>query len=103
MKNIAIIVLAAGKSSRMKTPKQLVKIGNNFPVELQLLSKSFNGASLNVQLLHKGKLIQQKQVEINQNIQAFNVPFVLNSNIEGVNKYEFKIDYLDGEITYKNN
>ena len=36
MKNIAVLILAAGNSSRMKRPKQLVKIGNNFLLEMVL-------------------------------------------------------------------
>ena len=39
MINLAILVLAAGESSRMKTPKQLVKIGVNFLLET-VLSKA---------------------------------------------------------------
>jgi molybdenum cofactor cytidylyltransferase len=43
MKNIAVLVLAAGTSSRMKRPKQLVKIGNNFLLEMVLSkAKSLN-------------------------------------------------------------
>ena len=80
-----------------------VKIGNKFPVELQLLSKSFNGASFNVKLFNKGQLISQKKVVIDQDIQAFNLQFIVNAVTEGVNKYEFKIEKLEGEITYKNN
>ena len=44
MKKIAVLILAAGNSSRMKHPKQLVKIGNNFLLEM-VLSK---GKSLDV-------------------------------------------------------
>jgi hypothetical protein len=80
-----------------------VKIGNNFPVELQLLSKSCKGAVFKVKLFNKAQLIEEKQVVINQDVQAVNVPFVLSANTEGVNKYEFKIEELVGEITYKNN
>lgn len=36
MENIAVLVLAGGKSTRMKTPKQLVKIGTNFLLETVL-------------------------------------------------------------------
>ena len=44
MKNIAVLILAAGTSSRMKHPKQLVKIGNKFLLEM-VLSK---GKSLDI-------------------------------------------------------
>ena len=36
MRKVAILVLAAGASSRMKTPKQLLKIGNQTLLELVL-------------------------------------------------------------------
>ncbi|MDG2369309.1 MAG: hypothetical protein P8M12_01580 [Flavobacteriales bacterium] len=80
-----------------------VKIGNKFPVELQLLSKSFKGASFNVQLIQNGQVIEEKSLSVDQNLQSFNIPFTINAEKEGVNKFEFKIDQLEGEITYKNN
>lgn len=80
-----------------------VKIGNKFPVELQLLSKSFKGARFNVQLIHDGKVIDEKSLSVDQKLQVFNIPFTINAQKEGVNKYEFKIDQLEGEITYRNN
>ena len=59
MKKIAVLILAAGNSSRMKHPKQLVKIGNNFLLEM-VLSK---GKSLDVKDVWFG---YQKAVCVNK-------------------------------------
>ncbi|WP_435414512.1 nucleotidyltransferase family protein [Polaribacter aestuariivivens] len=74
MENIAILVLAAGKSSRMKTPKQLVKIGNNFLLET---------------VLNKAKAICRNHVYcvlganadlIRSEISSANIHFIYNNN-----------------------
>ncbi|MFQ3296382.1 MAG: molybdenum cofactor cytidylyltransferase [Polaribacter sp.] len=74
MINIAVLVLAAGTSSRMKTPKQLVKIGTNFLLET---------------VLSKAKTINKKDVFcvlganealIKQEISASDICFIYNPN-----------------------
>jgi molybdenum cofactor cytidylyltransferase len=74
MINIAVLVLAAGKSSRMKTPKQLVKIGTNFLLET---------------VLSKAKTITEKHVYcvlganealIKREISVSDIHFIFNAN-----------------------
>jgi molybdenum cofactor cytidylyltransferase len=96
MKNIAVIVLAAGKSSRMKTPKQLVKIGNNFLLEF-VLSKA---KAINKN--HVYCVLGANDARIRQEILSSNVHFIYNaafneglssSIISGVSKIEMQSDY----------
>lgn len=74
MKNIAVLVLAAGKSSRMKTPKQLVKIGTNFLIET-VLSKA---KSINTN--HVYCVLGANNVLIRREISSSDVHFVYNAN-----------------------
>ena len=96
MKNIAVIVLAAGKSSRMKTPKQLVKIGNNFLLEF-VLSKA---KAINKN--HVYCVLGANDTLIRREISSSNVHFVYNaafneglssSIISGVSEIEMHPDY----------
>jgi molybdenum cofactor cytidylyltransferase len=96
MKNIAVIVLAAGKSSRMKTPKQLVKIGNNFLLEF-VLSKA-NAINKN----HVYCILGANDTHIRREISSSNVHFIYNaafneglssSIISGVSKIEMQPNY----------
>ena len=96
MKNIAVIVLAAGKSSRMKTPKQLVKIGNNFLLEF-VLSKA---KAINKN--HVYCVLGANDARIRQEISSSNVHFVYNaafneglssSIVSGVSEIEMHPDY----------
>ena len=96
MKNIAVIVLAAGKSSRMKTPKQLVKIGNNFLLEF-VLSKA---KAINKN--HVYCVLGANDTLIRREISSSNVHFVYNaafneglssSIVSGVSEIEMHPDY----------
>ncbi|MFQ3182619.1 MAG: molybdenum cofactor cytidylyltransferase [Polaribacter sp.] len=96
MKNIAVIVLAAGKSSRMKTPKQLVKIGNNFLLEF-VLSKA---KAINKN--HVYCVLGANDARIRREISSSNVHFIYNATfneglsssiISGVSEIEMQSDY----------
>ena len=96
MRNIAIIVLAAGKSSRMKTPKQLVKIGNNFLLEL-VLSKA---KAINMH--HVYCVLGANDARIRREISSPNVHFIYNATfnkglsssiVAGISSIELQHDY----------
>lgn len=74
MKNIAFLVLAAGKSSRMKTPKQLVKIGNNFLLEF-VLSKAKD-----INSNHVYCVLGANSALIRREISSSNIHFIHNPN-----------------------
>lgn len=74
MRKVAILVLAAGASSRMQTPKQLLKIGNQTLLEL-VLEKAKALASLPVYcVLGANATLIQKQISTE------NVVFITNEN-----------------------
>jgi|TARA_B110000971_G_scaffold221981_1_gene272184 molybdenum cofactor cytidylyltransferase len=98
MKNIAVLVLAAGKSSRMKTPKQLVKIGTNFLLE-HVLSKS---KCINTN--HVYCVLGANEALIRREISATNVHFIYNPNfneglsssiVSGISEIEMKPQNYD--------
>ena len=76
MINIAILVLAAGESSRMKTPKQLVKIGINFLLEI-VLSKA---KAININ--HVYCVLGANDVLIRKEISSANTHFIHNTNFK---------------------
>ena len=76
MINIAILVLAAGESSRMKTPKQLVKIGINFLLEI-VLSKA---KAININ--HVYCVLGANDVLIRKEISSANTHFIYNTNFK---------------------
>ncbi|WP_298766751.1 nucleotidyltransferase family protein [uncultured Polaribacter sp.] len=74
MVNIAVLVLAGGQSSRMKSPKQLVKIGNNFLLETVLnKAKTINKNHVYCVLGANASLIRRE-------ISSANVNFIYNKN-----------------------
>jgi molybdenum cofactor cytidylyltransferase len=101
MENIAVIVLAAGKSSRMKMPKQLVKIGNNFLLEF-VLSKA---KAINKN--HVYCVLGANDAHIRREISSSNIHFIYNANfkeglsasiVSGVSEIEMKHQNYDGVL-----
>lgn len=101
MKNIAILVLAAGKSTRMKAPKQLVKIGNNYLLETVLTkAKAINRN-------HVLCVLGANATTIRREIASSNIHFVYNNNFEtglsasivsGINAMYLKPYLYDGVL-----
>ena len=74
MKNIAVLVLAAGKSSRMKSIKQLEKIGNKTLLELTLdKAKQLPTKNIFCVLGANANLIKSK-------IKTEKIDFIINNN-----------------------
>ncbi len=91
MKNIAVLVLAAGNSSRMQTPKQLLKIGDKTLIEHVLeKAKAISKNPIFCVLGANALLIQEK-------ISSENVVFIINKNYkEGLSSSIVSgIDYLE--------
>ena len=76
MKNIAILVLAAGKSSRMKSIKQLEKINNKTLLELTL-EKAKSLLSKNIYCV-----LGANSNEIKSKIKTEGIEFIKNENFE---------------------
>ena len=76
MKNIAVLVLAAGKSSRMKSIKQLEKINKKTLLDITLeKAKSISLDSVFC-------VLGANSNKIKQNILSKNIRFVINTNFE---------------------
>ncbi len=99
MKNIAVLVLAAGKSTRMQSIKQLVKLGNQTLLELTLdKAKQLATNSIYCVLGANANLIKSK-------IKTENIHFILNDNyndglsssiIAGIHHFKKNKIQLDG-------
>ncbi|MFC0604205.1 nucleotidyltransferase family protein [Winogradskyella pulchriflava] len=93
MSNIAILILAAGSSSRMKIPKQLLPVGNKTLLGLTL-ENALNSKANNVHLV-----LGANSEEIKNSIKDISVNIILNPNynkglstsiIEGVKHIQSK-------------
>jgi molybdenum cofactor cytidylyltransferase len=76
MENVAVLVLAAGKSSRMQTPKQLLKIGNQTLLEI-VLEKAISISSHTVFCV-----LGANALMIQQKTSSKNVVFIINENYQ---------------------
>ncbi|QTE24071.1 nucleotidyltransferase family protein [Polaribacter cellanae] len=76
MVKIAVLILAGGFSSRMKTPKQLLKIGDNYLLEL-VLEKAFS-----IQKQHIFCVLGNNSEEIQEKIKFENCTIIVNKNPE---------------------
>jgi molybdenum cofactor cytidylyltransferase len=76
MENIAVLVLAAGKSSRMHTPKQLLKIGNKSLLEI-VLEKALAVSSPPIYCV-----LGANATIIQQEIATKNVVYIINENYQ---------------------
>lgn len=74
MSNIAILILAAGSSSRMKIPKQLLPVGNKTLLGLTL-ENAMNSKANNVHLV-----LGANSEEIKNSIKDISVNIILNPN-----------------------
>lgn len=101
MKKVAVLVLAAGASSRMQTPKQLLKIGDKTLLEIVLeKAKTISALPIFCVLGANAVLIQSET-------SSENIEFIINENyrqglsssiVEGINYLEKKNIFIDGVI-----
>ncbi|MDP5092632.1 MAG: nucleotidyltransferase family protein [Polaribacter sp.] len=101
MKNIAVLVLAAGNSSRMQTPKQLLKIGNQSLLEI-VLEKALAVSTLPIYCV-----LGANAATIQQEIATKNVVYIFNENyqeglstsiVSGINYLEKNHPNLEGVL-----
>jgi len=99
MKNIPVLVLAAGKSSRMQTPKQLLKIGKQSLLEI-VLEKALAISSSPIYCV-----LGANAATIQQEITTKNVVYIFNENyheglstsiVSGINYLEKNHPNLEG-------
>lgn len=78
-------------------------LGNDFPVEVEIKANKLRGGKFTLELKEGDKLLETKQIEIDNN--SFNaiLPFRINAGKIGVHRYNVSLSQIDGELTYKNN
>jgi molybdenum cofactor cytidylyltransferase len=99
MRNLAVLVLAAGASSRMQTPKQLLKIGNKTLLEV-VLEKALAISSSPIYCV-----LGANAATIQQETTTENVEYIFNENyqeglsssiVSGINYLEKNLPNLEG-------
>lgn len=73
------------------------------PADASISAFGYAGRRLSVRLLHNGREIQNRFVDAPEDGGQVRVPFDFKADEEGLQKYEIRIDRLDGELTDKNN
>jgi hypothetical protein len=76
--------------------------GNKFPLRAEILAKGFSGQSINVSLIHRGKVIEK----INKNTgseQLVTVDFNPVAEEQGIQRYDLQVELKEGEHNPKNN
>lgn len=77
--------------------------GNKFTVEAEVLQQGLAPVNATLQVLHKGKIIQQKQLQFKANQALVTDKVILEAAEAGFQQYTFRISEVNGEYTTKNN
>ncbi len=78
-------------------------LGNDFPVEINLLQNGYSNQKVKIEIHENGKLIQSKNVMFEEGQSDISVYFQFKAEAIGYRKYTATVSQLDGEFTYKNN
>ncbi len=77
--------------------------GNDFPVEVVFQSDHCEGEILKLSIIKDGKIISKENISINSNRQSGDMRLMLSAEDEGITKYTFIFDDIDGEENLLNN
>ncbi len=110
IKNTSLIALSLGDTNYQKDASiqkvlynKVVGFENDFPVNVHLLSKKMIGETIEISIFEGDKLLESKEIEVKNDLDATTVNFILNASSTGNNKYNVKISKSIGELTYVNN
>jgi hypothetical protein len=81
----------------------IVYLGNNFPVEVSVTSDLLNGKKAKLEVWHKNKVIETRELEISKEQQYFSEYFVFEAVEEGTQRYVFKLTPFENEFNTINN
>lgn len=82
---------------------QLAYLNNIFPIEVIVQARKLQGKRSRLSLLHEGKLVGVKEVEINQEQFLLNIPFELKAEKTGIQRYTVQLEQVQGEEVTENN
>jgi hypothetical protein len=78
-------------------------LGNAFPILARLQAHHLKGRRTQVQVLHAGKVVAQREVTITADPFISELPFELKADAAGPQRYTVRLVAVDGEVTRANN
>lgn len=107
---VPVFTIGLGDTNQVKDVKidevfnnDIAFLGNDFPVEISVSQKDFQGKKISIKLMLGDKIVSSQTVQFMNVKEQKKINFVLNATRIGFIKYTVKIDDLEGEFTYKNN
>ena len=85
------------------TANKIAYLGNQFPIQADVVASGFAGRAVGVVLKQNGKPIDRQTITFKQNNDFQQVTFQTTSNLKGVQHYVVEVEALGGEFTVKNN
>jgi len=105
-----IYTVAMGDTNEMKdvfiqkiNHNQIAYLGNNFPVEVILSAKKFNGKEINVEVFQNNVQKAEQHLKITSDNFLSTVNFTLNAQTVGLLRYNVKTSVLEDEKNRSNN
>ncbi|MBT6013322.1 MAG: hypothetical protein HOG85_00720 [Flavobacteriales bacterium] len=78
-------------------------LGNTSPIEVQIQTEKCRGENITVKLYHQSKLIASKKVKVKTDNEYIKVPFVIENNFVGLQKYRVEVGSVSQENNTANN
>jgi hypothetical protein len=82
---------------------KMVYQGNQFLIQAEIYNKGFAGKPITISLNHKGKMIENKSLDISAENNLQMVNFEVEAKESGIQRYEVIINPLTNEFTTENN
>jgi hypothetical protein len=77
--------------------------GNKFPMVAEIANTGFEGQSVTVSITNRGNVVGSERLRFDQARDVNSVEFLLDAEQEGMQRYEVKVQPLEGEFTEQNN
>lgn len=77
--------------------------GNKFPLIAEIFAVGFEGESLEISIVHQGKTLEKREVEIDSDDQFLEEKFLIGANEKGYQQYKVILKAKEGELSLNNN
>ena len=110
LKNVPVFSIQVGDTTPQKdllieeiSHNRLVYKGNKFPVVVTVKAEQLNGVKTNVVVSKNGRVLGKKPISVNNDLYLTQSSFELESERTGLQKYDVKVETVNGEFTTTNN
>jgi hypothetical protein len=107
---VPIVAIGIGDSSHPRdvgitriAANEIVYENTETPVDATIRSSGFSGQTVTVSLEQEGRLVDQRQVLLQDGVRDHKVPLKYTPEGEGVSRLSVRVSQLEGELTGRNN